>query len=219
MIEFKTNKIILDSDEMAGELKRTREEKKITLQKAARELKIGRNYLEHIEAGEFDRLPEGIYRKKIFQEDADYLGVNYKGFLKELNTLSRQTDKSQLFSYQRVKSRYLLFPKIIKNLAIALVFLACLFYLGSRVKEIFAPPELVIDNPKDNLVTEDNSIAVIGTTEPEAEVSVNGELILINENGFFQKEIYLKDGVNTITITAKKKHSRNNTATRQVLKK
>ena len=46
--------------------------------------------------------------------------------------------------------------------------------------------------------------------EHEAEATINGDPILIGPDGFFTKELNLKNGLNTISITAQKKYSRTN---------
>ena len=58
---------------------------------------------------------------------------------------------------------------------------------------------------------------MIGQSETEAEVKINGELILMDEDGNFSKLINLKKGVNPLEISAKKKYSRENLIIRQVL--
>ena len=43
-----------------------------------------------------------------------------------------------------------------------------------------------------------------GCTEPESEVKINGQIVLIDKDSCFSGQVYLKSGVNTITITSKK---------------
>jgi hypothetical protein len=56
-------------------------------------------------------------------------------------------------------------------------------------------------------------------TEPEAEVMINGELVLTNTAGYFIKKINLKSGLNTISISAQKKYSRKNLVEKKILVK
>ena len=63
----------------------------------------------------------------------------------------------------------------------------------------------------------ENFIEVKGVTEPEAELSINGEAILNTNKGNFSTVINLKKGVNNIVITAKKKYSGQASVLRQIL--
>ena len=49
------------------------------------------------------------------------------------------------------------------------------------------------------------------------EITINEEFVLINPDGSFSKEINLKNGLNAIVITAKKKYSRQNNIIRNIL--
>jgi len=214
---FRKEKITLDCDELARELKSDRERRKITPEKAAEITRIGRRHIELMESGCFEKLPGGIYRKKILEEYASYLGVACRDLLENQTKENSEEGEKTLFFSQKTKNNPVHLPKITKNVIIALTFAACLFYLGAGIEKIARPPELSVYNPPENLVAKEKSIKIIGQSEEETEITINGENILANENGFFQKTVSLKSGVNTIKISAKKKHSRENTVTREVL--
>jgi hypothetical protein len=91
-----------------------------------------------------------------------------------------------------------------------------LLYLAFYFNNLISPPELKIIYPLSNQTTNKNTIVVKGETEPETEVYINGSAVLIEHNGYFEKEINLKKGLNKITIKAKQRYSRTNTETRQV---
>ena len=95
----------------------------------------------------------------------------------------------------------------------------CFVYLGFYLKEIVSPPKLAINSPTENFTTDKHSIMVIGTTEPETQIVINGGPVLSNPEGEFTREINLKNGINIVTISAKKKYCRENTITRQILVK
>ena len=90
-------------------------------------------------------------------------------------------------------------------------------YLLFYFKNVLAPPHLKVDCPQENQVVDNFLLNVSGETEPETEVKINDQLTIIDSEGKFSENIYLKSGVNTIAITAKKKHSRKSSVIRQVL--
>lgn len=220
---FTSSKILLDRETVALEFKKAREERKINLEEAARKLNINLKYLEAIEEGRFDKLPAGIYGKKILEEYSSFLKLNTKDVLEffEDNAPQSNSQKSKdLFSKQTVKqSQFMATPKIIRNVVIVSLALICLVYLGYRMGKIMSPPTLSLYYPEENLVTDKNDIMVIGVAEAESEIIVNGEPVLSDKDGNFSKKINLKEGVNTVTVTAKKKFGRENTIRRQILVK
>ncbi len=223
MNQFKSNKIFLDSETIAEQLRSTRQEKKLKIEDISRKLNISKKYLEALEKGKFNELPTGVYGKNFLREYSTFLGLNYseieKIFNKEID-VEKKAHHKELFSRQVAKIRYFLAaPKIIKNLIIAVVIITCFSYLGVAMKKIVAPPNLIVENPYEKIITSDKSIDIIGITEAETQVSINGDSVFSDINGRFTEKINLKTGVNIITITAQKKYGQKNTIERQILVK
>lgn len=222
-MQFISNKIFLDSETVAEQLRSARQERGLKIETVAERLNINKKYLEALERGNFDKMPAGVYSKKFLKEYAVFLGLDYnellKIFQKELD-IEEGASRQELFSKQVARREYFLAtPKIVKNLIISLIIFACLAYLGVAVKEITAPPFLSVESPQDNIVIEDKSISVNGRVEAESEVLINGKTILSDAAGNFSEEVGLKDGINIITVTAKKKYSREAVVSRQILVK
>lgn len=220
---FRTNKIYLDSETVAEQLRSARQAKKLKLYQAAKKLNINEKYLAALEKGEYKELPDGVYGKNFLREYALFLGLNYKKLAEDYDTeinLTEARGQKNLFSRQIVKARHLwAAPKIFKNIFIFLVISVCFIYLGYRVNKIISPPLLIISYPSAKLTTSQTSLEIIGRTEAEASLTINDQTVLTDKNGGFSQTISLKNGLNIITITASKKYSRGNTAVRQVLVK
>lgn len=219
MNEFKVNNIISDYDEVAEKLKSARQVKKISLAKAALDLKINQKYLKALEEGDFDQLPSGVYKKNFLKEYLIYLKIYNKDLLKIFEQTSGEPAKRKNpFAKNRIKEhRLVIFPKIIKNLTIFLVVALCLSYLLLSLKKIIMPPILEVSNPGDNIILKENFVNIIGRSEPEAQVVINDEAVMIDANGVFTLQVALSQGINKIVIKAKKKHSRENVIIKQVL--
>ena len=63
-------------------------------------------------------------------------------------------------------------------------------------------PKLEINEPKDNSKTSKNEINVIGETDKETEVRINGFPVVIDANLSFEKSVKLNEGENTINLEA-----------------
>ncbi|MDD5294498.1 MAG: helix-turn-helix domain-containing protein, partial [Patescibacteria group bacterium] len=215
MNEFRPNKILSASEVVAEELIKRRQEKNLNLKDVAKKLNIKHEYLEALENGEYAKLPAGVYGKNFLREYAVYLGLDSRKLLKELEadrSFGGAARGKEIFSQQVVKKHnFLVVPKIVRSFVIIIVVLALFVYLGFCLKKIISPPMLLIIEPLDNSVTNNNFVVVFGKTEPEAQVEINGEPVALNpgENeSFFTERINLKLGLNTITITAQKKYGR-----------
>jgi len=223
MKHFKANKISLDSETVAEQLRGARQAKKLKLKDVARKLNINYKHLKALEEGEYSKLPTGVYGKNFLREYAIFLGLNYneliKTFIAEKN-ISQPPKQKELFSKQVVKKHYFLaVPKIIRSVVVISVTVICFIYLGFRLEKVISPPRLFVYSPIENFATKNHSLEVTGETEKEAQIIINGEPVLSDTTGQFSKIVNLKDGINIITITACKKYGRDNTVTRQVLVK
>ena len=218
---FKSNKISVNNETVSEQLCNARKKKKIKLKDVAIKLNINYKYLEALEKGEYNELPEGIYGKKFLREYAFFLGLNNDELIETFeqeNALQQKPARQQLFSKQKVKKRaFLAAPKIIKTIIIIAITSIFFIYLGFSLKKIISPPNLSIYYPTENITTEKNTISIIGQTDPEARIIINNKQILTNDIGEFSKIINLKSGINIITITASKKYGRDRTVVRQVL--
>jgi len=198
-------------------LSESRQQKRIRIEEVSRKLGIKTAYLEAIEADRFDLLPAGLYGRNFLKKYAAFLkedSATLSAKLKELDEL----EKDDPFSKKIVeKKNLIIFPKVLRSIIFIIIIITCFLYLASYARKIAAPPALEITNPSDNLLTNEKTITIEGNTEAEAELRINGELVLNNNDGKFFQEISLKKGLNSINVSAKKKYSKENIVTRQIL--
>jgi len=223
MNQFRSNRILLDYEAVAGQLKDARRRKNISVEEAARALSIGQKYLEALEAGDFAKLPEGVYGKNFLRQYAAFLGLD-EAELEEI--FKKETEdavelrKKNLFSRQIAKMRYFLaMPRIIRNAAIAVVVAISFVYLAFAAKTIISPPFLSVESPRENLATAAKTIKVAGKAEAESQVTINGRRALLDAEGNFSENVNLKNGINIISVRAKKRYGREAVVERKVLVK
>lgn len=218
---FKVNRLFLDSETVAEQLRSTRQAYGYKLEKASKDLGISLKYLAALERGDFASLPRGVYGKNFLREYALYLKLDPAPLVKlyEAEQAGQRAEvQAELFSKQVVRPSHLwITPRIAKNVLVAALVATCLLYLGYRLGRIAAPPELAVLSPADNLITRERSVEVRGRAESETQVAINAEPILLDQQGNFSKVVELKAGINTIVITAEKKFGRKQTIKRQVL--
>ena len=217
MPEFTPKKLALE-DTVGEKLRRARQNRQLNIEPIAKRLKIRAEYLMAMEDERFDKLPSGLYGKNFLKQYALFLGLKPKELFSDIDSSLFGEENADPFSQRVLKSRKLLiWPKIIKNILILSAVLVCFLYLIFYFKNIVTAPDLVVTSPDKNILTKASSIVISGQTEPEAEIRINGEIVLNNNEGLFSQTINLKKGLNSITITAKKKYSRQQAITRQIL--
>ncbi len=79
-------------------------------------------------------------------------------------------------------------------------------------------PKLEINEPSDNQEIKggDKKVKVSGKTDPQSNISINGNNAIVNSEGNFSKEIDINEGDNTITINAVNQVGNNTTIERKV---
>jgi len=182
----------------------------LTLEELALKTQISARYLLLLEQGIYEKLPGEIYAKQFIKKLANFFNLAEKNIL----ALYAKEKAAQLSFQELLPTKpkpnfwhQLLAPKILKNLSISLIILALVGYLGLEIKKIFTPPLLQIISPASQTMTKDNSIKISGQTEPEATLLINNQEILPQPTGAFSATVDLTVGLNTFTISAKKKYN------------
>lgn len=217
MVSFVPKKII--TKESIGEkLRAARQLKNIDIDTAAHRLNIRREYLLSLEMDDLESLPAGLYGKNFLKRYSQFLDINDSEINEYLAEISLEANSENPFSQKIIdRKKFIIFPKILRSLLISAAVLACFLYLILYFNNIVSAPKLEVRQPDKNLLIKESSILVIGSSEQEAEIKINGELALSNADGEFSKLVNLKKGLNTLEISAKKKYSRENIIIRQIL--
>lgn len=206
---------------LGSRFKDAREEWGLTLANVVSATRIPLKYLEALENNNFTELPKAkVYRLGYVREYAEFLKLDPDRLI------------NQFVKENGLKDIVIIHPnKIINNMSFYsisiwarnILVIACVIlffsYLTLQVKGILEPPRLVILDPAEGLVTNQLNIIVRGETEKECQLTINGQETMLNEKGQFQSNIDLSDGVNTIVVSATKKHGKTKTVTRHIIVK
>ncbi len=195
--------------------KRYREEAGLKIEQVEKDTKISQRMLLALENDNYDILPEDLYVKNIIKTYAEYLFLDYNKLLNLYRT-SRGEIKDEKFKIKKTNRVYIT-PQIFRYIVISVIFLILAVYLGLQINNIFTMPDLVVYQPDKNLTTSQNFIEIKGKTEKETRVLINNKEIYIDSNGEFKATLDLQKGLNTIKISASKKHSKENVIFREVL--
>jgi hypothetical protein len=109
-------------------------------------------------------------------------------------------------------------PKLLLASAASLVVLIMVGYIWFQVRNLTAPPELVISNPSQSTKVAIEQIEISGKTDPGATVAINDQVINQDKEGNFKETIALRSGVNTIQIVATNHFNKQKSQTITVLR-
>lgn len=179
-------------------LKNTRLDKEWELKDIAKSLKTPQKYLEAIENEDTAQFPQEPYCSLIVKDYADHLGLNGREILSLFRRDFAQKRKIKTAS----RHSFSITPQF--TFTILIIFFTLIFssYLVTEYLKSNRPPELKVNWPQTPVVLGD-AVDVSGVTDPEATVSINQDLVIVDPNGNFDKKITLTGKSNKITIESK----------------
>lgn len=224
------------ADSVSALLKQAREESGLSRSAVALRSKIPERYIALFEDDTNSAMPDDVYVKIYLKAYGKFLGFEANTLLdlykkekarfappaettgtRRTRTASRSTSQRRHPTKSVPESALYVTPKLIQNAFLALTLIGFAAYFGLQIKKLISPPEVTLLSPVDGLVTEDRSLIVEGRTESEVTVRINGKQVSPDADGKFRDSLDLKEGLNLITITGSKKHSKNMTVTRRVI--
>lgn len=207
-------KKIQSTEHKLFDLTKIREDKGLTFEDLENTTHIPIKYIRAIEDFRLEDLPPAkAFRLAYLREYAKALDINYGCLIKNLNFSSTNTPKKTTHFKWPNFSLYFIF----RNLGFTFLILLFGGYFFWQVRGIVKPPTLDIFSPNEGYVVSQPNILLEGQTTSESSLTINGQNIMINEQGRFASTIDLSKGVNTITISAMKKHGKSTSLVRHII--
>ncbi len=201
-------------------LKTERVRKGESLSEVESATKIRLKFLEAIEADDYTGLPSLSYAKGFVKNYSEYLGLDSKTVLAFFRRQTTDVTRASLLPKRESaafnKSFIQLTPGKFLAIVLGTLLLMFLGYLGFQYRATFQPAKLSVDSPVNQLVTHDRRIDVLGGTDTDATVTVNGTAILVRGDGKFFDQVGLEPGVNKITVVATSRFGKTTTVIREV---
>ena len=201
----------LDDRSIGETLRAAREELGQGVEDVERLTHVGKKFVLALEANDLGKLPEPVYAKKFVRALAKHYGIDADAaadaLLKEMAVAGGTPVTGRPVNFVEGR-RLVAAPILFKSVALGALFLAIIGYFAFSVHAILKPPEVTLYSPHDDQVFADNRVVIEGVTEPEVDLSVNQEPVLIEADGSFKDMLNLPSGVSHLRIVAKKRHSR-----------
>lgn len=188
-------------------LKNKRKNLRKSLDLVSADTKIQKRFVKYIESNEFSPFESEVFLKGFIKIYAEYLGLDVKKVLalyRRTNPIVKEKQKNS-FKKNIVKGKKLFFnPQMVITALIALFTLGILLYIGYQIYRFQTPPKLSILQPSSDYTTEEETLLIKGSTEKGVVIEVNDVVTEVDEFSNFEKSIKLNEGINIVTIKAKK---------------
>ncbi|PIZ47012.1 hypothetical protein CO180_02190 [candidate division WWE3 bacterium CG_4_9_14_3_um_filter_41_6] len=176
-----------------------------TLKEVSVTTKIREYFLQAIEDGSYDRLPDVIYIKGFIQGYSQALGLDSQKVMpfyrrefteKEVDVISKNGLSSSIGPWLTVT------PGKVIALVIATSLTGFLAILFLQYQQFSGAPILIIDSPIDLLETTQDIVRVSGKTSIGALLTLNGETVIVSSDGSFEQLYTLEPGLNKLRLVA-----------------
>jgi cytoskeletal protein RodZ len=157
--------------------KQEREEKELSLEQIADEIKVPLSFLQALEDENYQDLPEGLYPSLYVRKYANYLDLNQEKMLAFFRRDYIKKEESAKLSF----SSFAWGQKWVKYVGVGFIIAIFLMYLGYQYWTYVRPPGVKI-----NLVNfSEQGHVLTGKTNPQATLKIDDEVILLNDDGTF----------------------------------
>jgi cytoskeletal protein RodZ len=186
-------------------LSKARVEKQLTLKEVSQGTKIQLKYLKAIEDNNFGVLPPLAFTKGFIRNFSLAVGLNPINVLAIFRRDFAQDEHGKIIPRalaQPIKTPVNIFNPKTTTLILTLVMGVLILGFFVRQAVVFSSaPALSITQPQ-NQETVTSPVTVMGTTDPQARVTVNNRPVVVEDTGNFSAQMPLTLGEHTLVVTA-----------------
>lgn len=206
----------------AGELLKTaRQRENISLNGVAEATKIKKEFLEAIEESDFQKISSPASISGFIKNYAEFLGLSSKRVLGAFRRDAKLKEKKEIIPRSIMEkwrqSGVNWNPKATLILITLAVLCLLSVYLGFQYFSLKSSPELKLFQPQEGQQVREKKLTVVGKSDPDATVTVNGHLVSLSPKGEFRFYLDLLPGKNKIVVEAANKVGKKSRIERTVL--
>ena len=197
-------------------LQKARLQSGASLDAAAAETKIKKEFLKAIESESWSKLPDLPVVTGFVKNYSDYLRVD-RAKATALLRRDYPPKKKDTSPKSHRKLNFRIGPRITFLTGIVSVSLLISGYLLFQYLSFTSPPALIIRAPVDGQVVFDSTLTVSGKTDSGATIRINNQPALVGDDGNFESTIDLKEGEQEIVIEAMSRSDRITQEVRRII--
>jgi transcriptional regulator with XRE-family HTH domain len=196
---------------LGEKLRALRRGQAVSLEMMEQQTHVQKRYLEALERGRYEALPEPLYTRNFIKAYTRLLGADETYFLELYAEESGQTDllTPHRLPRQRVQQSWLFAPaKFLKVIAFGGLATMFLGYFVWQIYGMLRPPAIVIESPADGTRAASALVEVRGYVEnDDVTLSINGHSVVVNDDHSFSATVDLSRGLNVITVEGVRRYS------------
>jgi cytoskeletal protein RodZ len=177
-------------------LKNAREDKDLSIAEVSKKLKISPRYLEAIESEDRSAFPSEPYCSLIIKDYATFLGLNGDDII----SLFRRDFAVKQNDRPVAVSKFSLTPHTFFIIGLCLTLIIFVGYVVTEYLKYNQSPPLKVNWPEDSSLSLSSKIEISGSTDAEATVRINNDLIIVDQYGNFKKTIALSSPEQKVVV-------------------
>jgi len=182
-------------------IKEFRAKKRYSVTKLSKETRIKESFIRAIENEKWSDLPDYPVVSGFVRKIAGSLGVAEE---QALGLLRRDYPpiKIPINPKPDVSDKFTWSPRKTFVAGATLVILMVIGYLVFQYSRFTGEPKLIVDAPQQEQVVNTGFLKVTGKTDSDAIIRVNNQTAIVNADGFFDTEIEVFEGTQSVKIVA-----------------
>lgn len=206
---------------LGDRLRLLRDDAGVSVEDVGKKINVNPKYLTAIEESRYRDVPGLVYARQFVRRYAEMLETDVDMamsiFEQEYVVVTKAKPNDRPLLTQRVSTEFHWSRRHARLIAASIIVILVLGYIGVQAAKNFLPPQLHVSEPTRDISTKSVTIVVAGTTDQNATVTINDQDVQTSGDGKFRESIDLHIGLNTLKISAIKKHSSARIVTRQVI--
>ncbi len=205
---FEQKKIQIET--LSEYLSAARKNLNFSISEVSKKTGIKTSFIENLESGNFKRLPADVYVLGFLKQLAELYLIGPKELAnqyKKEKGIQKHLEHESGTAGARWGKKYfkkiVITPKLLSIFFILTFITMSLLYIIWQVWSINKAPSLQIMEPENNSVIAGSAVNVQGVTDPGIIITVNDQVIFVDQKGNFQTQLGLTPGAKEITILAK----------------
>jgi hypothetical protein len=203
-------------------LKRGRERKKLTLDDVQRNIKIQVRFIKALEDDNYEVFSGVVHAKGFLKIYISYLGLNENEILaiwrrEYEKDIEKKTPKKKVIGPLPKNFGVFFSPSSLISAFSVLLVVFFFFYLFSQYRDFTGSPTLEIYFPRDGTVSDSPTIDIVGKTDVDSTVYLNGQQLILSTDGSFATSFKLNEGLNSLGFLARNKFDKKTELVRTII--
>lgn len=229
---FTTERVSTES--VAEKLRRVREEHGMTIEGVVDRIRIQKKYVIALENASYEELPADVYTRGFLRSYAQIVGLDPDALVAQF-VKERSVDRKlhvpvserrvgrrspsfvSFFPLPRFSSRPVITPRLLLIVSVVCAFVGVLGYLFYQIGSFAAAPTVILERPDRDVTIDSTTMTVIGSTEANVDVVVNGQEVFVDGDGRFSTSVTLQEGLNEILVIGRNRVGKETRVLRNVV--